>query len=96
MPIDNSLSKNEYKKRWRMINRDQIIEKKKVYYNNNKNNILIKQKMKFMCICKGCYRRRHKAHHFKTKKHINYMKKHDDIMQQVNDVLEYIKDFKII
>ena len=39
MPIDNSLSKNEYKKRWRMINRDQIIEKKKVYYNNNKNII---------------------------------------------------------
>ena len=56
MQIDSSLSKNEYKKRWRMINRDEILEKKKVYYNNNKNHISIKQKTKFMCICKGCYR----------------------------------------
>ena len=53
------------------------------YYENNKEYY----QSKFKCICGGCYTRRHKSEHYKTKTHINYMTKHDDIIEKVNDLI---------
>ena len=82
---------------------------KKQYYENNKEHIKETNKQyrdnhkeyyqsKFKCICGGCYSRRDKSTHYKTKKHINYMTKHDNVMEKVNDLIISINNeqFNII
>ena len=67
-------------------------ESNEKYYENHKEYL----QTKYKCICEGCYTISHKARHYKSKMHINYMRKHDDIIKSVNQILESIKDFKII
>ena len=70
----------------------------KQYYENNREAILERKQTKFKCICGGCYTRRHKSTHYKTKNHNNYMTKNDDIIENVNDLIISINNeqFNII
>ena len=67
-------------------------ESVKQYRNNHKEYI----NTNFMCICKGCYTRNNKSHHYKSKMHINYMRKHDAVIEEVNQILESINELKLI
>ena len=75
---------NEYSKEYYNNNKDKIIEYKKEYYNNNKDKVQEKNKdyynsnkeiirAKYECACGGRYTHDHKSHHFKSKKHIQYI-----------------------
>jgi hypothetical protein len=105
MQVDRT--KKETNKAYYKKNKETILEGKKQYYENNIDHIKETNKQykdnnkeyyrtKFKCICKGCYTRDHKAKHFKTKKHINYMTKHDDIIKKVNDLIISIYQIKLI
>ncbi len=51
------------------INKEKEKERKRIYYENNKEKL----KEKIGCECGGCYTYKHKARHFKTKKHQDYV-----------------------
>jgi len=72
---DNKQELAEKKKEYREKNKETIAEKKKEHYQNNKEEILEKQSKKFECPCGGKYTHNHKARHFKTKKHIEFLTK---------------------
>ena len=65
--IDNKELILEYYK----DNKELILEKRKKYRKDN----IEKLKEKFKCICGGRYITQHKASHFKTKKHKEYLSK---------------------
>jgi len=82
--IYNRNKYNEYSKEYYYNHKDKIIENKKEYYNNNKDKVQEKNKdyyncnkeiirTQYQCACGGRYTHDHKSHHFKTKKHIQYM-----------------------
>ena len=74
-------TKKEYKqtdtykaqdKRYREQNREEILQKKKDYYYKVKGKISEKK----LCPCGTYYQVQHKARHYKSKKHQNYVKQY--------------------
>ncbi len=55
--------------KYQEANRDKINKKHAQYYQKNKDKI----NQKFDCACGGRYTHGHSAHHFKTKKHQDYL-----------------------
>ena len=89
-------TKKECLKKYYEAHKDTIKERSKQYYEAHKDTIKENKNTNFMCICKGCYTRSHKSHHYKTKIHINYMRKHDAVIEEVNQILESINELKLI
>ena len=65
------------KKEYRDKHRDEINEKKREYRKENREKCLLETKsfgsQKVDCECGGKYTKSHRAEHFKTKKHQNYI-----------------------
>jgi hypothetical protein len=55
-------------------NKEIILNKRKECYENNKNKIKEEYTKKFTCDCGSIYTLYHKARHFKTNKHIEFIK----------------------
>ena len=83
--LDNIDHIKEYKKKWRLENKEQakqyrldnkdhILETKKIYYQDNKEVILEKKRKKYGCECGSEIRISDKQKHNKTIKHQNYLK----------------------
>lgn len=81
---DNFEKIKEYKKEYYKENIEKIKERHKKYCEENKeknkeyqkeyyDQNIEKLKEKFNCECGGCYTFKNKAHHFKTKKHQEYL-----------------------
>jgi len=77
-------SKEEYDKQYREKNKEHIKEQSKQYKEKNKEHIKEQKKQyrehnkehinqKHNCACGGKYTSSHKSHHFKTKKHQDYI-----------------------
>jgi len=60
---------------YREQNKEVIAKRKKIYGEKNKQAIAEKMKEKFNCECGGKYTNAHKAKHYKTNKHIEFMNK---------------------
>jgi hypothetical protein len=65
----NKIIPTRTKKEWNEENRENIKESKKKYYKDNKERL----NKKIDCDCGGSYDSYHRARHFKTAKHINYL-----------------------
>ena len=61
-------------KEYREANKDKKKEYLKEYYFDNKEKINIKRNQKIDCECGGKYARQHKARHFKSQKHQEFVK----------------------
>jgi len=59
----------EYKKEYHEKNKESILNRKKIYYQNNK----AKLNEKFICYCNGCFTKKNKSTHIKSKKHQAYL-----------------------
>ena len=60
---------NEKHRAYRLAHKEEQNEYNKEYYQAKKEQI----NEKFKCDCGGCYTHKHKAEHFRTKKHISYI-----------------------
>lgn len=69
----NSDVPSRTKKEYYQINKEHIKEYHKEYYECNKEIINEKLKNRTICECGGKYTYNHKNHHFKTKKHQDYL-----------------------
>ena len=69
----NPIPENEYKKYYRLNNKDKIKERKKEYHITNKDKIKEQRKIKITCECGSIYRKCDKARHERTNKHMNYI-----------------------
>ena len=67
--IDTKDEKKKYDKQYRIYNIKTLKEKWKANYNEKKE--LLNQKHN--CSCGGVYTHQHKARHFKSNKHVNYL-----------------------
>jgi len=63
----------QYKKKYYESNKEELIERQIKYYETHKEEINTKKKEKTTCDCGGCYTYGHKARHFKSKIHIDYL-----------------------
>ena len=63
--------KVEYKKQYRVDNKEYLIEKRKENYNDNKEQILEKMNQTIVCECRIIYTYGNKSQHMKSTKHIN-------------------------
>ena len=54
--------------------RNEHKNEKKQYYQNNKEHIREQRNQKYNCFCTGKYTRCGKSHHFKSKKHLEFMR----------------------
>lgn len=73
MNMINSYTNNvEYKKKYKLENKEQISEKNKSYRLKNLKKIADKNKQKFDCDCGGKYTYVDKSTHLKTLKHLKY------------------------
>lgn len=70
---DNKEKIKEKKKEYHLNNKEKIAEKRKQRYEKNKKEISEKAKQKFNCECGGKYTLHHRARHFRTKKHIEFL-----------------------
>ena len=81
---DNKVSINVYRRQYyrdnkeiyqkrQLKNRDRNIKRMKQYYQDNKEAIAERRSQNFDCECGGKYSIQHRARHFKTKKHQNYL-----------------------
>jgi len=57
------------RKIWYKNNKDKISEYNKIYQSKNRNKI----NEKFNCVCGGKFTPAHRARHFKSKIHLNYL-----------------------
>ena len=71
---NNKHSLLDYQKEYRQNNRDSIKLKHKDYRDKNSDKIKAHKNKKFMCECGGQFTNCHKATHFRTTKHQNYLK----------------------
>ena len=55
-------------------NKEYLLSRDKKRYENNKEEILKKQSQKNECECGGCFTNCHRAKHFRTQKHQEYIK----------------------
>jgi hypothetical protein len=67
--IDNKEHIREQKKQYRERTKEHIKEKRKQDYHENKDKLTEKHD----CQCGGCYITNHKAQHFKTSKHLQWV-----------------------
>ena len=87
--IDNKAKIREHQKHYYIVNKEKIKKQDKQYYIDNKAKIREHRKQyridnrdkirkwndeKFTCECSGRYTRQHKARHFRTKLHTDYIK----------------------
>lgn len=72
--IENREKHKEYMNQYNIDNRDKINELSKQYYIDNIDKIKQERAVKINCDCGGKYRIQHKATHYKTKKHQEYIK----------------------
>ncbi len=72
---DNVDKIKEYYIIYREKNNEQIKLIKNEYYKQNKVAIRAKNDVICQCECGGCYTKCHKAHHYKTTKHQNFINK---------------------
>ena len=74
IPIRTPKEYKEKKKEWYEANKEKITDQKKEWYEANKERFNEKKKEKTDCECGGKYIHAHRARHFKTEKHKNYIK----------------------
>jgi len=65
----NEKELKEYRKNYRQDNKEKIKNVKNNYYEKNKEEL----NKKIQCDCGGYYKKHHKSHHYKTKKHLTYL-----------------------
>jgi hypothetical protein len=68
--IDNKDKINEYNKEYNIENKDKIKQKNKAYRENNKDILNEKN----ICKCGGKFTNKHKTTHFKSNKHLEFIK----------------------
>ena len=56
-------------------NKEAVLEYQKEYYEANKEAIISKRQTKYNCECSGRYTHQHKAEHFRSKKHQDWLLK---------------------
>ncbi len=72
-----NITEQEYHQNYRIDNKEHYQQYNKQHYIDNKETISAKQKQKHNCDCGGKYVHNHKARHFKTTKHKNYISKNN-------------------
>jgi hypothetical protein len=68
---------------YRIEHKDQTKEYKKLYKEKNREKLNIYRNTKFECECGGSYSRKHKAEHFRCKKHIDFFLKRDNTVLEI-------------
>ena len=71
---DNKEHVRQSGKRYREKNKAVLVKKTRLYRQKNKDKIKLQKKRKFICECGSLSTIDHKARHFRTKKHINFVK----------------------
>jgi hypothetical protein len=66
--------KQQYDTQYRIHNNQTIKEQKKQYYLDNNQTIKEHRHQKYNCFCTGKYTNNGKSHHFKSKKHLEFIR----------------------
>jgi len=77
IPYQTEDEKKHYKDNWYIDNKDRIKEKRKIYYKNNREKEKLRNKKyrstKYDCPCGSKISLGHRAKHYRTKKHVEYL-----------------------
>ena len=71
------IGEKEYRKQYRLDNREKFLEYHKQYYIENRDKILKQMNQKFTCICGSTYIKTNKKRHENSNKHKNYLLKNN-------------------